>query len=309
METITSCFDCKSRDLRVDEINGEKYCFSCGYVIEENLLEETSLNRKDDSLNFNSRTYDINTERYSKGTHITEDYSRLGRTLRRMNQRSTSTSDRTLYKGVTTCNMLASELNASIQLREQISYNYKNLIKKQLFRGQTVDTRAAAIVYYTYRENGISISINDIIKYNGAKSNRVSKLARKIASAFGKPYLLSQINISEEIEKYSSKLCLNRTLIQDIYSIGIPIYNRAKELCIATNKGFIGAMIYAIQLISNSSKRSQKEISEAANTTEVTLRNNFRVILKMLGYTKEEWMQTTIDNVQHQVKHMIGEEK
>ena len=29
----------------------------------------------------------------------------------------------------------------------------------------------------------------------------------------------------------------------------------------------------------------------------------------MLGYTKEEWMQTTIDNVQHQVKHMIGEEK
>ena len=158
MDVITSCLDCKSRDLRIDDTTGEKYCFNCGYVIEENLLEETVLNRPQDSSNFNTRTYDINTERFIKGTHVgsfnldgTLDFSRLGKTLRRINQRSLSNSDRTLYRGITICNMLASELNASTQLKEQVSYNYKNLIKKQVFRGQAMETRAAAIIYYTYR--------------------------------------------------------------------------------------------------------------------------------------------------------------
>lgn len=308
MEYATSCYDCKSRSLRIDEITGEKYCFDCGYVIEENLLEETILDRTHNE-DFNNRTYDINTERFPKTTYINNINTRLSRTLKRLNQRSTSNSDKTLYQGITICNMLASELNASTQLKEQISYNYKKLIERQILRGQPLDVRAAAIIYYTYRENGISISITDIIKHNKAQSNKVSKLARKIASIFGKPYLLSQINIAEEIEKYSSKLQLDRRLIQDIHKIGIPIYNRAKELCIASNKGFIGALIYAIQLISNSSKRTQQEIAKVTNTTTVTIRTNFKAILEMLGYTKKEWNQTTIDNVKNQVRYMIGEKE
>lgn len=88
--------------------------------------------------------------------------------------------------------MLASEFGAGKGLRDQILWNYKVIQKERILAGMSLEVRAAALVYYTFKDNGISRSIDEVCSKNSAHPRQVAKSARRIATFFRKPWILSQ---------------------------------------------------------------------------------------------------------------------
>jgi transcription initiation factor TFIIIB Brf1 subunit/transcription initiation factor TFIIB len=123
-----------------------------------------------------------------------------------------------------------------------------------------------------------------VCKKNSAHPRQVARLARKIAAFFRKPWVLSQRNITQEVEKYCSQLGVHRTFTSSAIQLSDAMHRMAEERYVTANSGYLAACIYLTgRLLKTVSIRTQAEISEVCNVTEVTLRNNLLVILKMVN--------------------------
>jgi len=297
IEDIVKCTECGSRDLKTDSFRGELFCQDCGLVLAEDLLEETSAGREKAGDPLSARVYEPNKQGYLLGSQVgsknidgTFDRSKLGRKLRTYDKRSTPNHLRSRQKGVMSCRMLLADMQAPNSLIEQVLWNYKKLYKGTGMNGIPLDVRAAAITYFTYKDNGIRVSIEEVCSHNGAHPRQVAKMARKIASIFQKPWVLSQRNLTQDIEKYCSKMQMDRVAINAALRLAVPIEQMGEALCLQMGHGFTAAIIYiAIRLTPQGSYRTQRDISETCKITEVTLRNNYNSILKNLGIDKKNF--------------------
>ena len=306
MDEIVKCSECGSRDLKTDSYRGEIFCQECGLVLAEDLVEETSSGREKPGDPQSIRVYESNKEGYLLGSQVgtrnydgTYDRSKLGRKLRTYDKRAVPSHLRSQQKGIMTCKMLMGDLQTPKTIQEQVIWNYKKLTTSKNMAGIPLDVRAAAIVYFTYKDNGIRRSIEEICEGNSAHPRQVARLARKIATVFRKPWVLSQRNLTQDIEKFCTKLQMNRTTINNALAISIPIEQMGEALCLQMGAGFTAAIIYiAIRLTPQGSFRTQRDVSEVCKITEVTLRNNFNVILNNMEINKpkfEKGMYTVED--------------
>jgi len=207
------------------------------------------------------------------------------------------------------CKMLLADLQAPISISEQVIWNYKRMVKLHKMAGIPLEVRAAALTYFTYKDNGIRMSIEEISVHNGAHPRQVAKLARKIATIFQRPWVLSQRNLTQDIEKYCNIMQMDRNSINNALKLSVPIERMGEALCLQMGHGFTAAIIYiAVRLTHNGSYRTQRDISETCKITEVTLRNNYKVILENLNIDKKNLEQGyyTVDDI---VNGMIGNEE
>jgi|ETNvirenome_6_85_1030632.scaffolds.fasta_scaffold00737_22 transcription initiation factor TFIIIB Brf1 subunit/transcription initiation factor TFIIB len=289
------CIDCKSNDIRQDEKSGETYCFGCGYVIDENPLEEYV---------FGNDNYDKHSEIGGLGSFISltdsrgkKDFSKMGRLLRKNHNRTVHKSKGIIQRGVIGCNMLGGELGVTKALREQMAFNYRVMVRNRITTGFPLDARVAATVFFTLKDNNIPITLYEIIQHNGAHMGLSSKLAKRVACMFGRPFVLGRINIIEDIERYGNKLGLTRESLKISLDVGIPLYNMAKERCLTLTSGLIAGIIYATQLLNPTQNTSQKAVGRAVMVSDLTVRINSNKVIDMLNYSKKEWVNTTPDKV------------
>ena len=296
IDEIVKCSECNSRDISFDEFRGERYCNDCGLVVEEEIAESTSSGREKASDPSSPMTHTANKEGYILGSVVgirnadgSLDRSPVGRTLRKWQKRAAMTSrEKNQVKGIVLVNMLMAEFGIKDSLLAQAVWNYKRLQQKDIMRGSSLEVRAAAICYYTFKDNGISRTIDEVCRKNSAHPRQVARLARKIAAFFRKPWVLSQRNINQEVEKYCSMLGIrDRRYTSSAIELSDAMHRIAQEKYVTTNVGFLAACLYLTgRLLKNTSIRTQAEISEVCNITEVTLRNNFLVILKLVNTTR-----------------------
>jgi transcription initiation factor TFIIB len=297
VDDIVKCKECGSRDLKTDSFRGELFCQDCGLVLAEDLLEETSSGKEKSGDPNSIRVNEPNKQGYLLGSMVGNrltggelDRSKLGRKLRTYDKRSTPNHLRSQQKGIMACRMLLADMQAPDTLKEQVIWNYKRLLKNNKMTGIPLDVRAAALVYFTYRDNGIRMSIEEISSLNASHPRQVAKMARRIATAFQKPWVLSQRNLVQDIEKYCNKMQMDRATTNAALQISVPIEQMGEALCLQMGYGFTAAIIYlAIRLTPNGSFRTQRDIAETCKITEVTLRNNFNTILNNLNLDKNNF--------------------
>ena len=297
VEDIVKCSECNSRNLNFDSDKGELYCIDCGLVLQDEMLDATSAGKEKPNDPNSPRTHNPTQEGFVLGSVVgmtnldgSRDTSKIGRILRKTNQRNHKTAhERNLSKGLVLCNMLASEFGAGKGLRDQILWNYKVIQKERILAGMSLEVRAAALVYYTFKDNGISRSIDEVCSKNSAHPRQVAKSARRIATFFRKPWILSQRNIPNEVQKYCSMLGADNDLTSHSVKLTMLMVEIAESKYVTTNTGFIAACIYLSgRLNPNGSLRTQMEISDVCNITEVTLRNNLIAVLKLVNLTRED---------------------
>tara|TARA_R110002020_G_scaffold324397_2_gene540087 strand:+ start:15 stop:995 length:981 start_codon:yes stop_codon:yes gene_type:complete len=297
VDDIVKCNECGSRDLKTDSFRGELFCQDCGLVLAEDLVEDTSSGREKGGDVHSARIYEPTKQGYLLGSQVgttnfdgSFDRSKLGRRLRTYDKRSTPNHLRSQQKGIMACKMLMADLQTPNTVAEQIIWSYKKLYKGELMTGIPLDVRAAALVYFIYKDNGIRLSIEEICSNNAAHPRQVAKMARKIATAFRKPWVLSQRNLTQDIEKYCNKMQMDRTSVNNALKLSVPIEQMGEALCLQMGHGFTAAIIYiAIRITPKGSYRTQRDISQACKITEVTLRNNYKQILGHLKIDKKNF--------------------
>ena len=294
VENTIKCKECLSRNLKEDSKRGEVYCADCGTIAEERKIEDTSSGKSRTGDPDSNRIYEPNDPAWLLGSQVgrvntdgTVDRTKIGRSLRRENQRQLPHHIRSQQRGVVAVKMLLADLEAPHDFQKQAVWNYKKLLKDRIFTGMSLEVRAAAVVYFTYRDNNILRSIEEVADANSSHPRQVAKLARKIASAFRRPWVLSRKNIPDEIMKFCSLLGMQQTTIAEIIKLSIPLEQMADGLYYQKGIGYTAAIIYlGIKLYPHGSFRTQREISDACRVTEVTLRNNYRLIMEGLNISK-----------------------
>jgi len=187
-------------------------------------------------------------------------------------------SDRSLIHAMNDIDMLKDKLALPDAVVETAAYIYRKAHNKRLARGRTISGLVAASAYVACREMDTPRTLKDIAIASNIKRKRVAKACR---------LLLSQLDIKVPLVdqiKCIIKVANNANLSEKTKRRAINIMAKVTENEISAGKDPMGvaATVLYTSCIKTSEYISQKEISNVAGITEVTLRSRVKELISKL---------------------------
>lgn len=292
------CPEC-SGDIIQEE--NERVCSDCGLVFDEsqidhgpewrafNSQERQSKSRVGSPTTVTMHDKGLTTQidwkdKDAYGRQISSDKRRQMRRLRKWQSRirTKDASERNLQFALSEIDRMASSLGVPQNVREVASVVYRTSLEKDLIRGRSIEGVATACLYAACRLEKIPRSLEE-----------VEKVARVEKKEIGRTYRYISKELELEMEpvdpvKYIPRYCSELNLGEDVQAEAKRIIEVSKEAQLLSGKsptGFAAAAIYAAALLCNE-KRTQREVAEVADVTEVTIRNRYQEQIKILGFVE-----------------------
>jgi len=293
MEEKPKCPSCESKKTEKDHEKGEVICKKCGLVLTDTVIDEgpewrafTSEEREKkqrtgSALNHSRIDKNLSTEidqfnRDARGTKLKmETRNRIGG-LRRWHKKLiyTDSKARNLSVALGQLKRMISSLRLPRSVQEETAKLYREVLDKGLVKGRVIEEVLVATLYIVCRKRGIPRTLKELSEYAGSGASE---------KAIGRTYrmLKEEMDIDvplpdpvEFVPKYGAKLDLSGTVQERAKRI----LKKAREQKLISGKGPTGAAAAALYLSAKieGEKKTQKEVSEAANVTEVTIRNRYR---------------------------------
>lgn len=287
-ETELICNNCNTSKLVTDDIIGEIACSSCGCVFSEN-TEDRKVERRNFSDNSdNTRTgpglslkmHDrgLSTvigvqNKDSIGKPLSANMAQTFNRLRKWDSRSQtkSSADRSLRNALQELDKVQSKLGLSDTVIERASLFYRKASEKGLVRGRTVKGIAAACLYASCRDLEHTRTLTEIAEHLEIGRKDVARSYRSLFRELG--FVVSIADPIKSISKIASKIGIREKTIRK----AVHVLDAAHEAGIVAGKNpeiMAAAAIYAACIITGENK-SQHEISVAAGTSTVSIRNRF----------------------------------
>ena len=292
-----TCPECGSSNLIRDYDIAEIVCIDCGYVIDEKIANTGPEWRAFDDEQIAKRTRvgaPITYTIHDKGLSTTINWSdkrsiggkisskqRLELYALRKRQRQVRVLDateRNLAVTLSQLSKLSSALNLPRSVVETASVIYRKAVKKRLSRGRSIHSMIAATIYLSCRKCGIPRTLEEIATASSLNRKDLARSYRFIIKELDSfvPLLTS----SSHASRLSNKLAISgRAEI-----IAIKILEVAKKMKLTGGRGPLGMAAAATYLatVLTHERRTQREIAEVANVTEVTIRNRYKELLEKL---------------------------
>ena len=293
-----SCPECESENLVTSGDSNEIVCEDCGLVIDDqqidrgpewrafNHSERQSKSRvgapTTQTMHDKGLTTQIdwkNKDAYGRSLS-SEKRSQMSR-LRKWQERirTKDAGERNLQFALSEIDRMASALGVPRSVREVASVIYRRALKEDLIRGRSIEGVATSALYAACRKEGIPRSLEE-----------VSEVARVDRKEIGRTYRY----VSQELElgmepvdpkKYVPRFCSELDLSEEVESKANEIIDVTAEKGLLSGKsptGYAAAAIYAASLLCNE-KKTQREVADVAQVTEVTIRNRYQEQIKAIG--------------------------
>jgi transcription initiation factor TFIIB len=284
------CPICKSNNVITDPESGEIVCSKCGMVISDKIQETRqasrtflnneqakdgrrtgmpiSLARADMGLS----TVIARSDKDASGYDIEPSMvSRMHR-LRTWDFRTQASSDRNLRFAFKELHTLKDKLGLPDAIIEKTAYIYRKAQQRGLTRGRSVSALLAASIYTVCRQMGIPRTLDDIAIISNIKRRSIAKCYRQIV--FELDLKLPTIDTTKCVARVANKVNLSeRTkhraidLMNDVVKSGI---SAGKD-----PMGLAATVVYA-SCVGTHEQKSQIDIANAADVTEVTIRTRFK---------------------------------
>jgi transcription initiation factor TFIIB len=294
----TVCPECASGDIVKDADRGELVCEDCGLVIEEDHIdpgpEWRAFNHSERQSK--SRVGAPTTQTmHDKGLTTTIDWKdkdAYGRSisskkrsqmhrLRKWQERirTKDAGERNLQFALSEIDRMASAQGVPRSVREVASVIYRRALDDDLIRGRSIEGVATAALYAACRKEGIPRSLEEI--------SEVSRVERK---EIGRTYRYISQELSLEMEpvdptKYVPRFCSELELSEEVQTKANEIIETTSAEGLLSGKsptGYAAAAIYAASLLCNE-KKTQREVADVAQVTEVTIRNRYQEQIEAMG--------------------------
>jgi transcription initiation factor TFIIB len=280
----------------LDYDSGEEVCGKCGLVVQQNIINQgpewrafTTTERNDRSrtgLGYSYTLYDkglstvFRPDRDHNGNRLKNETRIKMTRLRRFDNRSKfdETEQRNLSSAMAELDRIATQLHIPQNVKERAAFIYRKALKADLLRGRSIDGFVAASLYAACRHLKLPRPLPEI---TGLSTRNHAEVARTYR------LLIKELNLKMPVDDpmkfvpgIASKLLLDPRTEQ----YAIDILREAKkhrELTGKDPRGLAAAALYKASIETND-KRIQKDIAEAAGTTEVTLRNRLKGIENIL---------------------------
>jgi transcription initiation factor TFIIB len=295
------CSICNRSDRIVtDPESGEIICSSCGTVISDKIedvshlerhvftggqIEQarartgapTSLARHDMGL----ATIIGKEDRDASGQKIDSSISSAMQRLRTWDFRihlNSNASDRNFRIAFSLLNTLKDKLGLSDTIVEKVAYIYRKAQERGFVRGRSIPAVLAAAVYIAYRDLEVPKTMKDIATVSNIKRKNIARVYRQLILE------LDYKVPNPDPVKCIAKIANNTNLTEKTKRHALDIMEKVTENEISAGKDPMGlaATVLYMSCIKTGEDITQKEISNVAGVTEVTLRNRFKDIKNQL---------------------------
>jgi transcription initiation factor TFIIB len=298
VETLR-CPTCNNSDYATvtDPESGEVICSNCGIVILDRIEDyvheerrtfswEKTYNRSrvgsPASLAFHDRglctvigkaNIDANGKALDTASlHKVEKLRRLNSWINVQNS-----SEKSLRRAFQKLDSLKDKLGLSDPIVEKSAYIFRKVHERQLVRGRTIDGMLSAAVYTACREMGAAITLKDIASASNLTQKDLSRNYRVLV--FELDIKVPIIDPMKCISKLSNKLGIKEKAKKQAMHIMSEVIKRE----MSSGKipmGLAASVLYLSCQISGEII-SQANVAHAAGTTEVTIRNRFKDLIRI----------------------------
>ncbi len=293
-EEIKTCPNCGSSNIVIDDVHGTMYCLDCGYVIEEDMIHpgpdwrafdyEQSLERSRTGAPLKNMVHDLGlssdiaTTDREGGMVNPSEVARLRKWSKRL--QTTGAADRNLQMGLGEIDRICSNLALPKEVREAAARIYREATKKNLVRGRSISTVAGATVYAACRLLKHLRTLQEISRVAGASKKDISRTYKFLARYM--PELKTGPPLPEE---YVDRFCQMLGLGRETAEKAKEILRKARESGLTSGRGPQGMAAAAIYIASilTGNRKTQKEVAQVADVTEVTIRNRYKELTEKLG--------------------------
>ncbi len=296
---VQQCPECGSSRLMRDYECAEIVCMNCGFVIAAKLADRGpewrafndeqrakrartgapltyTIHDKGLSTMIDWHDRDIYGKRLSPGQKA--QIYRLRKWQRRI--RVSDATERNLAFALSEISKIANTLNLPKNILETASVIYRKAVKERLIRGRSIQGVTAAAVYVACRQCGLARTLEEIAQASNINKKEVGRSYRFLIKELD--YFIPPLKPSQYITKFSNQL----TMQGKVEEIAHKILDSARELKLTSGRGPTGIAAAASYIASvlTGERKTQREIAEIAQVTEVTIRNRYKELVECLVF-------------------------
>jgi len=288
------CPECGG-NVATDTEHGETVCKDCGLVIEEDSIDRGPEWRAFDSAErdrksrvgapttnmMHDKGLSTNIGWQNKdayGRSLSSEQRQKMQRLRTWNERfrTRDSKERNLKQALGEIDRMASALGLPQNVRETASVIYRRALGDDLLPGRSIEGVATASLYASARMAGSPRSLDEM-----AVVSRVDKM--ELTRTYR--YIVRELNLEvqpADPEQYLPRFVSDLDLTDETERRARELIERARRAGLLSGKSPVGlaaAAVYAAALLTND-KVTQREVSDVASISEVTIRNRYKELLE-----------------------------
>jgi transcription initiation factor TFIIB len=296
---IQQCPECGSTKLMRDYECAEIVCMDCGFVVAAKLADRGpewrafddeqrakrarvgapltyTIHDKGLSTMIDWHDRDIYGKRLSPGQKA--QIYRLRKWQRRI--RVSDATERNLAFALSEISKIANALNLPKNILETASVIYRKAVKEHLIRGRSIQGVTSAAIYVACRQCGLARTLEEIAQASNINKKEVGRSYRFLVKELN--YFIPPLKPSQYITKFSNQL----TMQGKVEEIAHKILSTARDLKLTSGRGPTGIAAAASYIASvlTGERKTQREIAEIAQVTEVTIRNRYKELVERLMF-------------------------
>ncbi len=295
---MDKCPECGSTNLIHDYDTGETVCSDCGLVIRDQMMDKgpewraftqeekesrsrvgipTSYSVHDKGLS--TAIGRIDRDAFGRKLPLSTRLQMLRLRKWQIRSRVHSSVDRNLAQAMAELDRLSDKVYIPGSVKEKAAVIYRKALDKGLVRGRSIAAIAAASLYAACRITRTARTLREISEASLVNKKDVARCYRLLLRE-----LEIQMPIADPLT-YISKIAEKIDISGETQGLAIKIIREAKKKKAAAGKdplGLAAAALY-IACLKRGERKTQKDIAEAANVTEVTVRNRYKNLKKCLN--------------------------
>ena len=289
-----SCLRCGKKALITDVETGEIFCGGCGFVLSERVdnsgperrsFPDDRINKERTGVGTSLTIHDqglstvINpTNRDATGKPLSSSMKKTLKRLRTWDSRSQNEPiDRNYRLAFNELYRLKDKLSLSDSVVEKAAYIYRKALEKKLVRGRSITGMIGASLYAACREVETPRTLKDISETMNIKKGDLAACYRLLVKELD--LKMPVVDSVQNVARIASKIGLP----EKTRRFAIEILRKAEEnrLSAGKNPMSLAATALYISCVKMGVRHTQRDLAEAANITEVTIRNRHKGLLDL----------------------------
>ncbi|MBW3003248.1 hypothetical protein KY328_05995 [Candidatus Woesearchaeota archaeon] len=296
MYTPKKCPDCGSDSFFVDKERGEIICRSCSTVVEDHLVDfgrERFVDTED--MERNSRTgapYDprISNNLITKVGNA-KDLRVMSRRakykfmrMRQKNNWSSSSIEANLNRALGHLKVISSNLRVTDSIEKEAAEIYRSAVIKGFTKARSCEKTVIAALYIACKRFGYPKTLKEFSDVTGLEKKTIGKVYRKLMRNLA--IKINPLSAIDFVSRFASEL----RITPKVQSQAVEWIEKMQNLELTSGKcpmSIAATALYLSALLSNDEKKTQKEVSDVAQITEVTLRNRCKEMITALKMKRQ----------------------
>ncbi|KTG09728.1 transcription initiation factor IIB 3 [Haloprofundus marisrubri] len=193
--------------------------------------------------------------------------------------RTKDAGERNLQFALSEIDRMSSALGVPRSVREVASVIYRRALKEDLIRGRSIEGVSTSALYAACRQEGIPRSLEEVSEVSRVERKEIGRTYRYVSQELGLE--LEPVDPKQYVPRFASALDLS----EEVQGKANEIIDETAEQGLLSGKsptGYAAAAIYAASLLCNE-KKTQREVADVAQVTEVTIRNRYQEQIEAMG--------------------------